>query len=80
MVDEHKIMYPCFMCGRSFQMGPHRYDGKYIARYKISVCSGCWGSNWDGWGPHQEMLLVAHIRAEGIDMPDRNEKGWLPRD
>ena len=25
-----KAMVRCFMCDSDFQMGPHRYDGKYI--------------------------------------------------
>lgn len=33
MSDEVKIMELCFMCGRSFQFGPHHYDEKFIRRY-----------------------------------------------
>jgi hypothetical protein len=80
MSDSTKIMYPCFMCGHSFQFGPHRYDGHHIARYKISVCSGCWAGNWDGWAPHYEAKLLAHLEEQGLPIPDRNAKGWLPRE
>ena len=68
------------MCGLKFQMGPHVYDGKYISHYKISVCKGCWDGNWDGWAPEFEKKLLAHLKTEGISIPDRNEKGWLPRE
>ena len=61
-------------------MGPHRYDGKYIPRYQISVCSGCWSGNWDGWGPLHEPMIVAHAQEKGLTLPPRNQKGWLPRD
>jgi hypothetical protein len=80
MSDEVKIMEPCFMCGRSFQFGPHHYDGKFIRRYKISVCSGCWGSNWDGWGPSFEAKLIPHLNVLGLSVPKRNAKGWIPRE
>ncbi len=47
-MSEDRFMFPCFMCGRQFQMGPHIYNGKFIDLYKISVCKGCYDSNWDG--------------------------------
>ncbi len=79
MTDQN-IMHPCFMCGSQFQMGEHIYDGKYIRRYDITVCMTCWDGNWDGWAPHYETRLIAHLENEGIPIPERNEKGWLPRE
>jgi len=76
---EEKIMQRCFMCGSEYQFGPHRYDGKYISRYQISVCRSCYDSNWDGWA-HYEPRLVAHLKANNLPIPARNEKGWLPRE
>ena len=80
MTSDHRIMCPCFMCRRDFQMGPHRYDGHYIGRYKLSVCDTCWNANWDGWAPDFETRLVAHLSEQHLPIPDRNEKGWLPRE
>ena len=68
------------MCGRQFQMGPHRYDGKFISRYQISVCRACYEGNWDGWAPHWEQHLVAHLKKNKLQIPEPNAKGWLPRD
>jgi hypothetical protein len=79
MSDDIKIMDRCFICDGSFQMGPHRYDGEYIKRYEISVCSICWKSNWDGWAPHYEERLIPHLKERGIPPPKRNGKGLLPR-
>jgi hypothetical protein len=78
--NAYPIMEACFMCAKGFQMGPHRYDGKVIRRYQISVCSGCWGANWDGWAPHLERRLISHLAEKEIEIPARNEKGWLPRE
>ena len=61
-------------------MGPNRYDGKYIPRYKINVCMTCYEGNWDEWAPGCENKLIAHLRAEGLPIPERNKKGLLPRD
>lgn len=79
-MTEPKAMVRCFMCDSEFQMGPHRYDGRYIRRYKISVCKICYDGNWDGWAPHFEERLIKHLEKEGISIPKKNEKGWLPRD
>lgn len=74
-----KFMETCFTCGTKFQMGPHAYDGKYVRTYQISVCRACWKGNWDGWAPHYEERLIAHLKEKGLPIPERNEKGWLPR-
>lgn len=79
-MDEFKFMVRCDMCGREFQMGPHVYEGKYIKRYKLNACDGCFGSNWDGWGPFYEEQFVAHLVKLGIPIPERNIRGWYPRE
>ena len=61
-------------------MGPHLYSGEFIKLYEIAVCSICYQANWDGWAPHFEQRLVAHLEKCGRPIPQRNEKGWLPRD
>jgi hypothetical protein len=75
-----KIMQTCGLCGASFQFGPHVYDGKYITRYQLAVCHGCWRSNHDGWSPSLEAKFIAHLKAKGVPLPERNAKGWFPRD
>ena len=77
-MNDYKVMETCFSCGSKFQMGPHIY-GEYIPPYKISVCTPCFNANWDGWGPMVDKKLVEHLQAMGLPIPDRNEKGWLPR-
>ena len=70
----------CFMCGKRWQFGPHRYPGKHIARYQITVCEGCYAGNWDGWNPRCEARLLSHLAENGIPVPLRNEAGWFPRE
>ena len=77
---EPKVMIRCFMCDSEYQMGPHRDDGKYIPQYKINVCRICYDGNWDGWAPHYEDRLMEQLKKEDIPVPERNSKGWLPRD
>lgn len=75
-----KIFERCFTCGGEFRYGPQRYDGRAINRYDIAVCRACYEGNWDGWAPHYEEKLVAHLDEKGIPHPKRNDKGWWPRD
>lgn len=75
-----RIMEKCFCCRRSFQMGPGRYDGKFIPAYQILVCQNCYDGNWDGWAPVFEERILKHLNEESIAEPSRNSKGFLPRD
>jgi hypothetical protein len=78
--DSGKPRQTCFSCGTSFVFGMNQYDGHYVPRYKISVCRICYQGNWDGWSPGVEAKLRPHLAAEGLPIPDRNAKDWLPRD
>jgi hypothetical protein len=75
-----KFMVACGICGAQFQFGPHRYDGRHISTYKLTVCGSCYDANWDGWAPHWEPILIKHLNTNGIPIPSRNSKGWLPRE
>lgn len=77
---EDTFMMNCGLCGRAFQYGPHRYEGKHIPRYQLTVCEPCWQGNWDGWAPHLEAQIIEHLQARGLPIPPRNENGWLPRE
>ena len=79
MVDP-KVIYRCEVCGQQFQYGPHVYNGKFIATYQIMVCSGCYTGNWDGWAPQFEAAVTRKLTEQGLPIPARNPKGWLPRD
>ncbi len=79
-MPESKHMGKCFFCGREFQCGPNRYDGKFLSNYKIEVCRQCYDANWDGWAPHYEEKLIAHLRQNNIVVPARNGNGGIPRD
>ena len=73
-------MSRCPLCYGEFQFGPHKYDGTTIPPHKITVCNSCYKSNWDGWAPHYEETLIGSSKANNLPIPERNPKGWLPRD
>ena len=80
MGDAQPLMCDCSFCGKKFQMSHHVYDGKYLKRYDLNACHACYSSNHDGWGPSCEKIIISHLNERGLEVPDRNEKGWLPRD
>src|SRR5947208_12967874 len=57
-----QIWHECGLCGGRFQYGPHRYEGHFIARYKLVACDRCWHGNADGWGPVAEPKVLAHLK------------------
>ena len=67
------------MCGASFEHGPHVYQGRQIARYKLLVCEACHKGNAEGWNRAMEPKLLAHLRAANLPVPERNAKGLFPR-
>jgi hypothetical protein len=70
----------CEVCGSQFQYGAHVYDGKHVRAYGITVCRRCYDANWDGWGPFAEPAVLRKASENGLPLPPRNAKGWLPRD
>jgi len=78
-LNTEKIIQACDLCGSSYQHGPHRYEGHKSYLYEIMVCDSCWQSNWDGWGPEFEKKLLSLLEDKGLPVPERNEKGYLPR-
>jgi hypothetical protein len=79
-MDDVRFMKTCSLCNMPYQYGPHRYDGKHIPRYDLDVCTGCYKANEDGWSPAHEKKILKHLEEKGLPRPERNEKGWLPRD
>ena len=73
-------MIPCPICGNSFQNGPQRYEDHRLHLYgDLYCCNTCWELNWDGWGPAREETVLRHLKEHNLPIPERNEKGWLPR-
>ena len=75
-----RMMVTCDVCEQSFQFGPHRYDGKRNTTYDIMVCRTCHDGNHDGWAPHFEGRVTKRLVEEGLNLPNRNAKGFLPRE
>lgn len=79
-MPDFKFMCDCAVCGCSFQMGRHYYKGKYIPRYKLNVCQGCYNYNQDGWCQTFETKFLSHLKMNNIPTPERNEEGLFPRE
>lgn len=79
-MERHDLFFKCQLCGRKYQMGAHKYDGKHIPKYKLDVCTTCYDGNWDGWAPHYEKTILQHLEENKLSPPERNSQGLLPRD
>ena len=77
-MEDFKITHTCFICGRNYQFGPNRYDGKYLDAYSMNVCLNCFSANHDGWSPVYEGKILEHLARESLPSPERNQKGLLP--
>ncbi len=75
---EHMVQ--CLLCDEQFKMGPDQYDGKWLPRYQMHVCSTCYAGNWDGYADHSIERIVSHLKSKRIPLPPLNKKGNLPRD
>lgn len=79
-MSQERIMSNCDICGNSYQHGPHRHEGHRLHLYgEIMACDSCWRGNHDGWAPHREPILLAHLQRQGLPVPARNDKDLLPR-
>lgn len=76
-MDQTAFFETCILCDRKFQFGPHRYDGRPIPTWGVSVCRLCEASNWDGVVPSSHPRVIEHLQAKGVEIK-LNAKGWLP--
>jgi len=70
----------CDVCENKFIFGPHLYEGRKNQTYGILVCDKCNKNNWDGWAKNLEAKVTKNLNAEGLPLPPRNVKGFLPRE
>jgi hypothetical protein len=59
---QDKFMFPRFTCGRQFQMGPHRYDGRLFRVIKFPSAGHATTPIGMVGGPDREQRLVAHLK------------------
>lgn len=76
-MSKPKRLGNCGICRRWF--GRDQKPAYLIPRYRLVICRGCYACNWDGWGPCWEDTLERHLQVRGVEIPERNEKGWYPR-
>jgi len=67
----------CFLCGRMYDFGDHRYHGQWVRAWQASICQGCLAANHDGVVPDTYPHLLPHVEAMGADV-SLNDRGWLP--
>ena len=72
------ILLTCTTCDSEFQMGPGVYTGKWIPLYQMHVCNSCHYGNCDGFAPHYDSRILKHLKDNGIPIPARNARGFLP--
>lgn len=80
MSIDHVIYETCFCCEKEYQFSFGIYYGKHIPRYKINVCMLCYQGSHDGWSPRHETKLIQHLKSNDMPIPEKNSKGYLPRD
>lgn len=69
----------CDLCGHNNTFGNGEYDGKPSEHdNRIFFCNSCRNVHWDGIGPMHEKKFVEALTKHGLDLPERNEKGWYP--
>ncbi|ENJ8217220.1 hypothetical protein ACQ8E4_001395 [Escherichia coli] len=81
-IDKKGHIYcKCDICGKETRFGPDLYEGRVLQLYgQAFCCKICWDGNWDGWGPIAELAILHILKEKNLPIPERNEKGWLPRD
>ena len=72
------IIVKCTTCDSEFQMGPNAYAGKWLPLYQMHVCSSCHSGNLDGFSIHYDIRIIKHLKDNGLPVPKRNERGYLP--
>lgn len=75
MKSDEKIK--CFTCDKDFSYSNHKYHGKIISIYDITVCDSCYKGNHNGWVSQYEEKIIKHMKNP---IPKRNDKGLLPRE
>ncbi len=50
-----------------------------VPGYRIAVCNKCWAGAEQGWPEAQEASLFNALTRASLLIPDRNERGRLPR-
>ncbi|WP_139816892.1 hypothetical protein [Escherichia coli] len=81
-IDEKGHVYrKCEICGKDIRFGPHLYEAHRLELYgNVFCCHDCWENNWDGWSPNAEPTILRILKEKNLQIPERNKKGWLPRD
>ena len=80
MKSTKPFMESCFLCKSEFQMGGGEFHGYFMKPYGVTVCRGCFRAAKDGWPAASEEKLLPKLKELGKPVPERNDRGLLPRD
>lgn len=70
----------CDVCKQTFKQGPHVYPLTKCSGYEMFVCKGCYDTSREGWNDFYEKAVVEHCQRKSIELPERNARGFLPRE
>jgi len=69
-----KLEKRCDFC-LEFTESNHQLKG-----YNLTICSICWDEAADGWHEQHQPTLFEALKENSLLIPDRNERGLLPRE
>ena len=75
-----RMQSQCELCGKAVDYSNGIYGLNKCSGYDIFVCDTCYASNHDGWGPFHQTIVISIMNKKGKALPQRNHKGWLPRE
>lgn len=66
----------CTFCQRTFQHGPHRYEGRGVPGWDAHICDPCDATLDDGLVPAQHPALMRRLAEAGVPLAQTG-KGWI---
>lgn len=70
----------CDICGEPHYQGAGVWPLRKLSGYELFCCDICYDGNWDGWNERHEQKLLKRLAELGVEPPQRNEDGSLPRE
>lgn len=75
-MQNQQYIVQCILCKSGLPYGGHRYEGRYVCAWQVSICNGCEQANADGIVPGSHADLLGQLEKLGVDVR-LNERGWI---
>ena len=75
-IDREITAARCDVCGNWIPLPKLQHN----STYDIMVCPICHDTNEAGWAPVREGAVTQRLIEQGLPLPPRNDRGWLPRE